>query len=51
MKKLIGIVVLGFLLTNNAISQMKHSISKDEFKGSYFLPNTDFILRHEIFKP
>ena len=34
MKKLLGIVVLSFLLTDSAISQMKHSISKDEFKGT-----------------
>ncbi len=34
MKKLFTIMFFSFLLTNNAISQMTHSISKNEFKGT-----------------
>ncbi len=34
MKKLLVILFLSFLFSHNAISQMKYSISKDEFKGN-----------------
>ncbi|MDC3025703.1 hypothetical protein OA248_00145 [Candidatus Pelagibacter sp.] len=34
MKKILSIVVLSFIICNNAVTQMKHSISKDEFKGT-----------------
>jgi len=45
MKKIIIVTILYFILNSHSFSEMKHSVSKDEFKGTtshYIMSNTAY---------